>query len=46
MGYQAVELMVQLLEGKKVQEINYTDSLIIEKEDLPSDSELGEENHD
>ena len=46
MGYQAVELMVQLLEGKKVQEINYTDSLIIEKEDLPSDSELGEDNHD
>ncbi|MFC4321469.1 sugar-binding protein [Litchfieldia salsa] len=41
MGYQSVELMVQLLEGKKVPEINYTDTLIIQKEDLSSDKQIG-----
>ena len=42
MGYQSVNIMVQLLEGKKVPEINYTDTLIIQKEDLPSPKESGE----
>lgn len=47
MGYDSVQLMVDLMEGKSVSELNYTDTFIVTKEDvhhLMGDS--GESVHD
>lgn len=35
MGYRAVEMMINLQEGKQVPELNYTETRVIHKEDLP-----------
>ena len=43
MGYKSVELMIDLLQGNQIPEINYTDTSIINKENLPLETE-GHEN--
>ncbi len=40
MGYKSVQLMVALLEGKKIPEINYTDTTIINPSNLPPASQM------
>ncbi|MGP4079132.1 sugar-binding protein [Pseudalkalibacillus sp. R45] len=35
MGYKSVETMVQILEGKAIDEINHTETRVIHREDLP-----------
>ncbi|WEG14750.1 sugar-binding protein [Pullulanibacillus sp. KACC 23026] len=44
MGYQSVELMIKLLQGKPIPTINYTDTTILDSSNLPptnSGSEVG-----
>lgn len=39
MGYKSVQLMVDLMKGKKIPKINYTDTIIITKDNLPPNNQ-------